>query len=191
MLEGGANEGLPLIHQLGRQFFQALGVAHYMKSELGLGWDGKKRNGHRHAAVVRCLSSLVVVLLMGRHDLYAQLVAMNLREDVPEGETTTKVVAVTRGRLTPEQEVDHGKAERFFSFAARFTRIFTARFVRPALGFSPQAFGQLLGGAAYHALDARARQIGQTVGPEEGEAVFQRVFVAQAGGERGGGNGMQ
>ena len=49
--------------------------------------------------------------------------------------------------------------------------------------------GQFFGGAAQHALEPAAGQIRQAVGVEEGEAVFQRMFVAEPGGERGGEHG--
>ena len=61
----------------------------------------------------------------------------------------------------------------------------------PALWITPIAAGQLACGLAQHALDAAAGQIRQAVGVEKGKAVFQRVLVAQAGGEGCGGDGVE
>ena len=56
---------------------------------------------------------------------------------------------------------------------------------------APLAVGEFPRGLAQHALHTAAGQIRQAVGVEKGEAVFQRVLVAQAGGEGGGGEGFE
>ena len=49
---------------------------------------------------------------------------------------------------------------------------------------------QFLGGAAQHALDAAAGQVGQAVGLQKGKAVFDGMLQTQAGGKRRRGLGV-
>ena len=190
MLEGGDEQGLParrvlfLFQQVGCNPPHAFCIAGDVERERRARRDGEEGNGNRLARVVGRLTFLIVVLLVWSHDIDGQITC-DLRDHVPEGQQTTEVLLATICAFQAEEQVEIGQFDGCF---AGFH--YVAFFCAPAMRVAPVAFGQLARGLTHHALDAAAGQIGQPVGPEEGEAVFQRVLVAEAGGEGGGGSGI-
>ncbi len=128
---------------------------------------------------------LVVVALVRRHDVDHQAVAFDLGNHVPEAEHAAQVVFSVQG-FAAKQHVEVAGVKEAFSPVVMH---FVAPVGAPVAG-APFTTGQFLRSSTQHAFDATARQIGQAVGVEECKAVFQRVFVAQAGGEGGCGGGL-
>ncbi len=150
-----------------------------------MGWADRCRAGCccRHSCARSCAGSNG----SGEgHDVHGQAVAGNLRDGIPEGQSTADLIARAVTVFQSEQHIQHGQRD---ASAAKLQPV--RRFGGPALRVAPVAAGQFARRLAQHALDAAAGQIGQAVRVEEGETVFQWVLIAQAGGERRDGGGAQ
>src|SRR5690606_32992081 len=163
-----------------------LHITLHMEGEAGTEWHGEKADGHGLAGVVGrnaltgfgALLLLVIVTLVWGHDVHGQAVALDLGDYVPEGQSTAHVLFLTIFRFKTEQGVDHGQ---WNALLARFQQI--AFVFTPAAVVAPLAGGQFPRCLAQYALDPSAGQIRQAVGVEESKAVFQGVFVPEAGAE--------
>jgi hypothetical protein len=131
---------------------------------------------------------LVVMAWVRRHDFQHEAVAFDLRNHIPEAEHAAQVAFTVKG-LAAEAYIEVAGVKQALALCVVY---FVALFfcMASVLGI-PLTAGQFFGRCAQHAFDTNARQVGQAVGVEECKAVFQRVFVAQAGSKGGGGGGLQ
>ncbi len=139
---------------------------------------------------------LVVVALVRGHDFDGKMIVGDLRNDIPEGERAAQVFAVAILGFSAKQDVEQGEHDRLlFLVQHRLALVALTPHERngfvfaPAVSIAPFAGGEFSRRLVQYALDAGAGQVGQAVGIQEGKTVFQRVFITQAGRERGGGLG--
>jgi len=125
MFDDAVEGGLPV----GAVCRQTRGIAGDDEAECGVRGDGEKWDRIGLAGVVRCALVLVVVAVVGRHDLDDEAVAEWLGKDIPAGQRATPGQRATqRGgglQFLAEECVDQRLRDRRIAVIAKLVRRLT------------------------------------------------------------------